>query len=485
VLHRIANSLLVFLLLGLSAIPGKVSNGRLPYLVKNITPASFDPWTQHHPVGIFSGTQHLYFVPDEMYSSDYGVWISDGTETGTYKIPNGSLCRDITDWGNADRPLEWAVAIHDVLYYSGEYCELYRTDGTLAGTRQVSPSLSLYRSPDHLVNFNDSILYVVQVADLYNSSYRPYQLWISDGTSDGTHTVKELGEDILSDLQISPIKVTGSFAYFFTYLDRYVAGGNLYQLWRCDGTPAGTEVIAEFIQPVGYWTPEIVVGPNNLIFFSAPLTSNNIYQMVTWQSDGTPQGTQPVDLINNVPNEYAIPNYYLLAGNILYIMQIKPTSLNIYTTQGKNFGGISELVNFPLHSSLEYLYFSFSGFENHLFFTFYHQLWETEGTPESTALVAQFVVGGYSQPDNLFGVGGHLFLSATDPETGSELWAIDGPGKNPQMVMDINPGPSSSSPSHFNWAGGKLFFYALDENDGRELWAYDYLTEKLFLPVIK
>ncbi len=458
------------------------SENASPHLVKNITPESFVPSPDHHPVGIFPGSQHLYFVPDESNPNDYGVWISDGSEPGTYKVPGGRLCWNITEWSDAHRPREWAVTIGDKLFFSGSTCDIWQTDGTQVGTAKVSSFGQLYLSPDHLTVFGNAILFTVQNSYINNPYYRPYQLWFSDGTPQGTRLVKDLYADMLSDLQVSSIRVVDGKAYFFTYLDTRIESGNWYQLWRSDGTSEGTNIIAEFIEPLGYWTPDLVIGPNHLLFFTAPLNDNNIHQMVVWQTDGTEAGTQPVDVLNNTPSEYYQLYRYQLVGNHLYIMQILQNGFQILTTQGKNSGGIIELANFPF-LLLGELKFAWAAFDNRLFFTYYYQIWESEGTAESTKLFYQFEET-YPQPQNLYGIGSRLFLAATDVKNGTELWEVKGDNTIPQLLMDINPGPSSSVPSHFAWAGNKLFFYAFDAINGRELWVYDYFTDRLFIPMV-
>jgi ELWxxDGT repeat protein len=51
-----------------------------------------------------------------------------------------------------------------------------------------------------------------------------------------------------------------------------------------------------------------------------------------------------------------------------------------------------------------------------------------------------------SNPANLTVVGGTLFFTVLDPETGVELWKSDGTAEGTTLVADINPGSANSYP---------------------------------------
>ena len=65
-----------------------------------------------------------------------------------------------------------------------------------------------------------------------------------------------------------------------------------------------------------------------------------------------------------------------------------------------------------------------------LFFTAWdypngRQLWQSDGTPEGTLLIASFLALPVFEPYELKAVGSTLFFGANDGVRGVELWAIN------------------------------------------------------------
>ena len=74
-----------------------------------------------------------------------------------------------------------------------------------------------------------------------------------------------------------------------------------------------------------------------------------------------------------------------------------------------------------------------------------------------------------SSPAYITAIGSTLYFRANDGTNGSELWKSDGTGGGTQMVKDINPS-GSSNPNDLTEVGGALFFVANDGTNGFELW---------------
>jgi ELWxxDGT repeat protein len=66
-----------------------------------------------------------------------------------------------------------------------------------------------------------------------------------------------------------------------------------------------------------------------------------------------------------------------------------------------------------------------------------------------------------------------VYFSATLGATGRELWRSDGTEAGTELVLDINPGMSDSSPTYLTWFRGALYFQANDGAHGRELFVSD------------
>src|SRR5262249_16430393 len=78
-----------------------------------------------------------------------------------------------------------------------------------------------------------------------------------------------------------------------------------------------------------------------------------------------------------------------------------------------------------------------------------------------------------SSPQQLTNVNGLLFFVADDGVHGQELWESDGTLTGTKIVKDIFPGGGSSFPDHLTAVGNTLFFTADDGVHGRELWKSD------------
>ena len=77
-----------------------------------------------------------------------------------------------------------------------------------------------------------------------------------------------------------------------------------------------------------------------------------------------------------------------------------------------------------------------------------------------------------SDPGNFYAVGNRLFFSATNDNTGTELYYML---TNESVILyrDINPGPASSNPSGFTAYNGFTYFNADNGTNGQELWRTD------------
>lgn len=78
---------------------------------------------------------------------------------------------------------------------------------------------------------------------------------------------------------------------------------------------------------------------------------------------------------------------------------------------------------------------------------------------------------GGSDPKNTRVSGQRLYLSASTPGTGREVWYYN--GTDFALLADINTGVNDSSPSWLTPFGGSLCFSAFDQKRGGELWRYD------------
>jgi ELWxxDGT repeat protein len=80
--------------------------------------------------------------------------------------------------------------------------------------------------------------------------------------------------------------------------------------------------------------------------------------------------------------------------------------------------------------------------------------------------------GDYVYNERMVTLSNKIYFEANNGIDGHELYSWDGVN-NPTMVVDINPGANSSTPSGFVAYGNKIYFAAANDSFGRELWMYD------------
>jgi ELWxxDGT repeat protein len=190
-------------------------------------------------------------------------------------------------------------------------------------------------------------------------------------------------------------------------------GSHGFQLWKSDGTSAGT-VMVKAINPTGNSTPSNLTNVNGELYFSA---TDGTHGVQLWKSDGTAAGTVMVKAINT-------------AGSS------SPTDL--VNVNGELFFSATDGAD---------------GFE----------LWKSDGTAGGTVMVKDISPGPTgSSPSGLVNVNGELYFSASDGTHGAELWKSDGTAAGTVMVDDIVPGVNGSNPFDLVAINGEVEFYAFD-----------------------
>jgi ELWxxDGT repeat protein len=412
-----------------------------------------------------------------------GLWKTDGTAAGTVPVLPVSK-------GGPNEPSSFQ-GLNGILYFNGsgkEGRELWRSDGTAAGTslvKNIDPDIAPNAKPSTTcvpysslglgsescvsmpppANSSDPQDLTVVNGRLFFSAddgVHGRELWVTDGTGAGTHLVKDINlvDDVVPaavNSAAAALEGTGVTPYppviqppagpehltavgntlFFTTDD----GIHGRELWRSDGTAAGTVLVKDIdIAPIVSQSaitsangapivtqssnPDGLTDVNGTLFFAA---DDGIHGREVWKSDGTATGTRLVADIN--PTGDGAPN--LEVDN-------DPRAVNV---NGQ---------------------FLFSGTDGRG-----EGVWRTDGTAAGTTMVVRM------RNDYHAVVNGVDLFAGYDPATGWELWRTDGTTAGTTLVQDIVPGTKSSVPSHFVDVNGRAFFVAWDgvhiEN---QLWAY-------------
>jgi ELWxxDGT repeat protein/VCBS repeat-containing protein len=237
----------------------------------------------------------LFFVAEEPVHGRE-LWRSDGTAAGTFMVADiqpGTLASDPSN----------LVELDGVLYFTasdaGHGTELWRSDGTTAGTTMVK---DIFPGPDHggpdFVAKVGGVLYFSARDGVHGS-----ELWRSDGTAAGTFLVADIvpGPDDSDPRFLSPAGGRVVFEAFDPVHGR--------ELWSSDGTAAGTMLVADIrpgpgdsqIEPAGdrpEEVPKVMVEANGVVFFRAV---DGVTGRELWRSDGTAAGTALVADLNPGP----------------------------------------------------------------------------------------------------------------------------------------------------------------------------------------
>ncbi len=394
-----------------------------------------------------------FFVADE---PGFGpeLWTSDGTESGT------AIVKDINPGGNGAFGYSYGsglkfAEIGGVLYFAADDgtngTELWKSDGTAAGTqlvKDIRPGGSSYyysnsSSPSDLTVVGSTLYFTA------DDGTNGRELWKSDGTAAGTQLVKDINTGGYYGYgygsRPSGLTAVGSTLYFSAN-----DGTNGTELWKSDGTDGGTQLVKD-IRPgssgsfSGYGSVNFTAVGTTLYFSANDGTNGN----ELWKSDGTDGGTTLVKDIR--------PGSYYYGG---YGASSRPGNLTVVGST---------------------LYFSANDGTNGT------ELWKSDGSDVGTTLVKDIRPGGYGSLSSYYGpqasfaaVGSTLYFSANDGTNGRELWKSDGTDGGTQLVENINTTTSTyygneygSNPTSLTAVGNTLYFSADDGTNGRELWESD------------
>jgi ELWxxDGT repeat protein len=385
-----------------------------------------------------SNPQYLAALGDRIFFSACGIWWSSGTPETTQPVLADDYCSSGDEGG-----LTAAGGLIFFLRGAG-FPQLWRTDGTAAGTFQLT---SEGVETSGLAAFQGKLFFIA-----HRPGFRP-EIWSSDGTVAGTGRAFDLPQPM--DLQ-APLYAFGPFLYFQAYQE---ADGT--RLWISDGTTAGTRPILE-TRITGLLTHFVSLG--GLTFFQGD------GRLV--RSDGTAAGTSVVQLSPD-GSVYDVQDLTLFHG-ALYFTAETSSGRALFRSDGTT-GGTAEVRRFRYRSYGDTN--SLTVFQDRLFFAAddgEHGMepWTSDGTPAGTVLLKDIQPGpAGSHPDGFTPAGDRLYFAAGESVHGRELWKTDGTAGGTELAQDLSPLGDSSSPRQLAVAGGHLFFSADDGLWGRELWA--------------
>ena len=224
------------------------------------------------------------------------------------------MVKDINPDGNS-YPYSFTAVNNTLYFYANDGkngTELWKSNGTEAGTVMVKDI-----NPDGNSDSNPyGTSYPSELTAVGNTLYfRAYggkngtELWKSDGTKDGTVMVKDINQASSGDPSSYPWELT---AVNNTLYFRANDGTNGRELWKSDGTEAGTVMVKD-INPSDSGYPWELTAVNNTLYFTVYYGDD---KEELWKSDGTKDGTVMVKDIN--PDYSGDPRELTAVGVTLY-----------------------------------------------------------------------------------------------------------------------------------------------------------------------
>lgn len=436
------------------------------------------PWVTR---GTFNDGQRIAALESSGGSSDPGDFTvygsrllftaSDGAARSVWAVAPGGAPQPLPGGGMpgaSDLTLSGGIAWF-VSDRGADGVELWRTDGTPAGTAQV---LALQgQEIGDLRDLGGTLVFLVSST---TGEQPVYSFWTSDGTPAGTVRRVGLPADTVS---VNDVTALGSELYYTLHREGQVA-----QVFRTDGTEAGTR---RLFQESCDCDAGIGASPVSFLRHDGQtyFTAWGVYGAVLLRTDGTAAGTvqilpDPGDTPPRVSDIYAP---FVFQGELYYFARnsVDPSSpVGHILWKGWTPAEATPVkaVGFGYYGGIDP---EWTVLGNRLFFRAGNpadgvELWRTDGTSAGTAMVRDAYPGpGSGNPRDLVAAGGRLWFTALDPVHGRELWTSDGTRKGTRLVQDLAPGAVSSNPEGLTPFAGRLWFGADDGVVGREPWSLE------------
>ena len=185
--------------------------------------------------GVEVGSATLLSLTDGVGGQE--LWKTDGTTSGT------TLVKDIRVGSNGSNPIRFYAYGSKAVFVADDGINGYEpwiTDGTANGTTLLkdiySGSTGSYPNssvPNNFIEFNGKVYFSAQ------DGTSGTELWVSDGTPNGTTLLKDINPGSSSSSNPDQFLVANG-KLFFRAMD---ASG--YELWVSDGTPNGTTLLKD------------------------------------------------------------------------------------------------------------------------------------------------------------------------------------------------------------------------------------------------
>lgn len=347
----------------------------------------------------------------------------------------------------------WFTEVAGIAYFSANSQDgvgLWRTDGTTDGTRRIA---NVGAGDDDFAAV-DQQLYFVGHDPVHGA-----ELWVTDGAESGTRLVKDISPG-WQGTSLSDLTAVGDLVFFVT---NDVEAGS--ELWRSDGTEAGTFRVRDIRPGVEGSAPEELFDYRGLAAFVA---DDGEHGRKAWVSDGTGEGTQMIELAQGVGSAYLNRSRsFAVLNDDLYFVDRGPFSNSIWRYDIESGAEpVLPVSSAQLVTAPDYLLVVLGD-------------WHSGGSLarfDRQALVPllEFPAFSVGEVGNFTLVGSDVYFTL-DRSTKRELWRTDGTAQGTALVTTFDGGG-------LLFAAAARLYYLEQSNGAVKLWATNGATSD-FAPV--
>lgn len=393
-----------------------------------------------NPTGEHHAVEKVFVGAD----SEHGLELWKSADGKTFEFLKKLGVEGLTKSSSPSNLVATATKLFFFANSDGHGRELWVTDGTKEGTHMV---YELYEGvdgsfPSNMTAYGDKVIFTLQTAETGSEP------WISDGTEEGTFMLKDINSGTNGSSSAGFFEFDG-IMYF-----RANHGTNKSELYRTDGTPEGTYELGSFSagNANASYFPNNFVSANGYLYFI--LMVDGVYNVA--RTDGTEGGITFV--AGSDINDLAVvgDNVYYITGDYLY--RYDGTTATIMN-----------LLNSPsaMYSNGSVLYLVDGS-----------ELYLSDGLTTGSLTLITDGSGGTLVPDSFSYdfIGNDLIFTANDSFHGTELFKADASTHQYSLMKDIYPGGYSSSIYNMVKYNDKVYFLARTLDYGYELWVSDGTT---------
>lgn len=368
------------------------------------------------------GTAALVIEPDYGSGRGYAVWTSDGSAGGTREVFDISLLQSVKGKAYAFFTVSSfgdSFVVPTLMNTSKGGYDLFVIDGTVVETQALLPK-GVWIGTD---GYDPIIAQTGEgdAAQLYfvaRDRAHGQELWVSDGTAEGTHIVTDLNPGRSNAIGVSKLLIPYGDQMIFTAKTAETG----MELWITDGTETGTTLLADTAPGRRSGLTHAGVTNTDAVWDNWAEINGEIWfaddRFRLWHTDGTAEGTE------------------MLLGAQSVLADEGGTSALSYGDTRTNFhkftGGSGDDGDFLLYAGA----------------TDYqpYNLWITDGTEDGTVqLTFESSKGGTAGNDNGIGfveyvgqAGSYMFFVAISPRDAAEgaLWVTNG---DPDGTFAVTP----------------------------------------------